>query len=539
MTGFDIERTARAGFLLAVAGALFWLLLTPGSASAHANLARSEPAGNEVLKEAPERIVVWFTEEIEPAFSKIEVLDSNGSRVDNGGSTVDSNNLKVMSVSLPPIPNGSYTVAWKNVSTVDGHRVRGSFVFSVGEALAPGIAAPAERPLLESAAEPFARWLMLGGALALAGGLLFALVVAAPGIEASHCGPRLSALLYGRWWVVTWAGAGAFAGGSLAQLVVQSSSFAEVGVVEALGGPAFTVLADTTWGRLWLLRALALAAVAAVLAVAYVRTGAGRQPSTRLLLAAGLPSAMLMLLSLSLASHAAGTSAIRGPATLTDYIHLLASAAWAGGLMHFAAVVPVVLSPNPPKDTDGRREDSGRVGEGATGEMAGLIGVDWRSANGLQSPHRAPMALCGSCDARDGERIRSRELSRTGVARVCREVGSVAGWQSGGEWNGSQPGHGASELGFPRPMLGKMQGKAARRAGDPSHQSEDPPPKGLGGHGPFGQTDARCPAGEVVCHHLHRQPGAVGGEAPRGEMVESDARVSGLESAFSISAWRR
>ena len=26
-----------------------------------------------------------------------------------------------------------------------------------------------------------------------------------------------------------------------------------------------------------------------------------------------------------------------------------------------------------------------------------------------------------------------------------------------------------------------------------------------------------------LCHHLHRQPGAVGGEAPRGEMVESDA----------------
>ena len=99
------------------------------------------------------------------------------------------------------------------------------------------------------------------------------------------------------------------------------------------------------------------------------------------------------------------------------------------------------VSPNPPKDTDGRREDSGRVGEGATGEMAGLIGVDWRSANGLQSPHRAPMALCGSCDARDGERIRSRELSRTGVARVCREVGSVAGWQfrRGVEWLAAGP----------------------------------------------------------------------------------------------------
>ena len=30
------------------------------------------------------------------------------------------------------------------------------------------------------------------------------------------------------------------------------------------------------------------------------------------------------------------------------------------------------VTPNPPKDTDGRREDSGRVGEGAIGEMAGL-----------------------------------------------------------------------------------------------------------------------------------------------------------------------
>ena len=32
-----------------------------------------------------------------------------------------------------------------------------------------------------------------------------------------------------------------------------------------------------------------------------------------------------------------------------------------------------------------------------------------------------------------------------------------------------------------------MQSEAARRAGDPSHQSEDPPPEGLGGYGPFAQ----------------------------------------------------
>ena len=39
------------------------------------------------------------------------------------------------------------------------------------------------------------------------------------------------------------------------------------------------------------------------------------------------------------------------------------------------------------------------------------------------------MAVCGSCDARDGERIRSRELSRTtGLARVCGDLRLSGGW---------------------------------------------------------------------------------------------------------------
>ena len=51
-----------------------------------------------------------------------------------------------------------------------------------------------------------------------------------------------------------------------------------------------------------------------------------------------------------------------------------------------------------------------------------------------------------------------------------------------------------------------MQSEAARRAGDPSHQSEDPPPEGLGDHGPLAQTNPRRPAGQVMRHHLDRQP---------------------------------
>ena len=68
-----------------------------------------------------------------------------------------------------------------------------------------------------------------------------------------------------------------------------------------------------------------------------------------------------------------------------------------------------------------------------------------------------------------------------------------------------------------------MQSEAARRAGDPSGQGEEPPPEGLGGHHLLAQTDPRCPAGQVVGHHLYRQPGAVGGEAARGEMIQPHA----------------
>ena len=121
------------------------------------------------------------------------------------------------------------------------------------------------------------------------------------------------------------------------------------------------------------------------------------------------------------------------------------------------------LIPNPPKDTDGRREDSGRGWvEGATGEMSWGLGVDGRPAEGLQSPHRAPKALCGSCDARDGERIRSRGLSRPGWREIAGTLGQLQGWPSGREWNGLQPGQGATELGFPRPAPGRC--KVRRRA---------------------------------------------------------------------------
>ncbi len=103
------------------------------------------------------------------------------------------------------------------------------------------------------------------------------------------------------------------------------------------------------------------------------------------------------------------------------------------------------VNPNPPKDTDGRREESGRGGEGATGEIAWVPFGVGRSADGLHRRTGAPMAVCGSCDAGDGERIRSRELSRTGLARVCGDLRLSGGWVADGavrpgvEWLAAGP----------------------------------------------------------------------------------------------------
>ena len=150
--------------------------------------------------------------------------------------------------------------------------------------------------------------------------------------------------------------------------------------------------------------------------------------------------------------------------------------------------------------------------------MAG-VGVDGRPAAGLQSPHRAPKALCGSCDAREGERIGSRGISRPGRRGDCGDVESVAGWPSGG--NGMACSRAKARLNWVSQgqRRGEMQSEAARRAGDPSHQSEDPPPEGLGDHGPLAQTNPRRSSGPGYAPSPGPPASAVGGEARRRHVV--------------------
>ena len=105
---------------------------------------------------------------------------------------------------------------------------------------------------------------------------------------------------------------------------------------------------------------------------------------------------------------------------------------------------------------------------------------------------------------------------------------------SGGERQGAQSGQSAAELVLPRPALGQMQSEAAGRASEPSGQGEEAPPEGLGGRQRLAQADARCPAGQIVGHHLHGQPGTIGGEASRGEMVQPHAVLEVADGVLDL-----
>ena len=104
-------------------------LIFANAAWAHAFLDRAVPAVGATVA-APKEVAIWFTEQIEPAFSAIEVTDAAGNRVDPGGTHRDAANPSLLHVAVGPLKPGSYKVRWHVVS-VDTHRTSGDFSFTV------------------------------------------------------------------------------------------------------------------------------------------------------------------------------------------------------------------------------------------------------------------------------------------------------------------------------------------------------------------------------------------------------------------------
>jgi methionine-rich copper-binding protein CopC len=97
---------------------------------AHAFLDHAEPKVGSSVTNSPTEIKVWFTQNLEPAFSKLEVRDAKGEEVDKKDAHLDDKNMSLFIVSLPPLPSGTYTVIWHAVS-VDTHKTQGHFEFTI------------------------------------------------------------------------------------------------------------------------------------------------------------------------------------------------------------------------------------------------------------------------------------------------------------------------------------------------------------------------------------------------------------------------
>ncbi|HEX4350142.1 MAG TPA: copper homeostasis periplasmic binding protein CopC [Verrucomicrobiae bacterium] len=97
---------------------------------AHAFLDHAEPKVGSAVANAPTEMKIWFTQELEPAFSFVQVSDAQGNEVDKKDTHLDSKDKSLLIVSLPPLPPGTYTVAWHVVS-VDTHKTQGHFQFTV------------------------------------------------------------------------------------------------------------------------------------------------------------------------------------------------------------------------------------------------------------------------------------------------------------------------------------------------------------------------------------------------------------------------
>ncbi|MFD5577106.1 copper resistance protein CopC [Streptomyces pseudogriseolus] len=332
--------------ILAVAGAL---LAGAAPASAHAALTGSDPAQGAVVDTAPAQISLTFSEPIAVGDDSVRVLDPKGERVDKG----DPANLSGTTYSvrlLTGLPDGTYTVAYQVVSA-DSHPVAGAYTFSIG--------APSETTVSVSAQGSddglvgwlygFGRYVSYAGFVVLAGGAAFVLACWAPGARVR----AVQRLVVSGWLALTAATLG---------LLLLRGSYTTTGKVgdifdlELLGDVLQTKTGAALVSRLLLLAAAAL--FIAVLFGAYARTapagadgdangakkpaegereaeGDGGEPDKRDLtfglalggtvVAAGLAASWAM-------SEHASQGLQPGVAMPVDVVHLLAVAAWLGGL---------------------------------------------------------------------------------------------------------------------------------------------------------------------------------------------------------------
>ena len=319
----------------------------PG-AEAHAWLQRSKPGNGEVLQAGPPEVLLWFSEDIELQFSNVEVVNSSGQRVDNNDFHIHSRKDQPGITMHLNVPDGTYTVIWDVISSVDGHRTKGSFPYFVG---APDVAPPVDgsQPQVSLSSGPpkgvevASRWVNFVAMALLIGAASAPFLLLPAGFarleEDSDDDAEVNAAALAR--ISALASAGLVIVASLLLLWVQAWSAA--GSATSLSAVK-DVLSGTRFGDIWFVR-MTLVGVAFLFSVFSLRS---REPAWWRSILAGPNTAALAILLAALAipvttslnSHAAAGSS-SSIQEMVDWLHLVAAGIWIGGLVQLLLVVAV------------------------------------------------------------------------------------------------------------------------------------------------------------------------------------------------------
>lgn len=327
-------------FVLLVIG--LQILLTSKSAVAHVTLIRAEPADGEVLSTAPGQIQLWFSEAVVTNFSALKLLDEQNQPVVGTSIRGDATESTVLYITLPALKPGAYTLLWKTIAGSDGHVSQGFITFGIGRnpntRYNPNAASSTSFSALPPLVESGLRWANFLLIASLVGALAIVQFVLTP-VTAQTPAPAMAAQQALRRQIWGWAtacAAGAWIIGL--GLLVWQVSIAQATVSSNTPWPmqAWSMLRQTHWGALWLVRQTLLLFVGAGLwwLTSQRQTSNSNWP---FLIIAGRAVDLLIVQALS--GHALSNSPNWLLALGNATIHWLAASLWMGGLIALAVIV--------------------------------------------------------------------------------------------------------------------------------------------------------------------------------------------------------
>ncbi|MGW0409900.1 copper resistance CopC/CopD family protein [Streptomyces collinus] len=307
--------------LLTVTGAL---LAGAAPASAHAALTGSDPAQGVVVDKAPTQVSLTFSEKVAMNDDSLQVLDPKGKDVAvgapvNPGGTTYAVKLR------GNLPKGTYTVAYQVVSE-DSHPVSGAYTFSIGapsQTVVSGVGTAAGGGVV-GGLYAAGRYVSYAGFIVLAGGAAFVLACwqRGSGVRA------VQRLVVGGWLALTAA--------TLWLLLLRGSYTSSGKLGDVFDLNLLGQVLQTKTGAALVSRLLLLAAAALFIAVLFGAYNRREEPAEKRdltfgLAVGGVVVAAGLAASWAMAEHAS-TGLQPGIAMPVDVLHLLAVAAWLGGL---------------------------------------------------------------------------------------------------------------------------------------------------------------------------------------------------------------